>query len=106
MTVTGDTPIVTSGKRSLLEVTVKAVYTEDTADAPFIMGLSAYESATDTVLLRWSPKGGAIGDYRYATSAAKVVAPVYPQGAADSGDAIPVELKLKCASITKSVISV
>lgn len=104
-TVDGDTPILTAGKRALLEITLKAVYTEDASNAPFIMGLTAYVTAGNTLLMRWSPKGGAIGQFRYLTSTAICSAPVYPAGAADSGDAIPVELVLKCASITKSTIA-
>jgi len=96
-TVDGDTPIITKGKRSLLEVTVKAVYTEAGSD-PFAMALTAYEAGSP-LYVKWIPKGTG---YTYITSAGVVTAPVYPQGAADSSDAITTEVKIKCATITKS----
>lgn len=105
-TAEGDTPIVTAGKRASYEITLKAVYTEDASNAPFIMGLTAYSSVNNRLLIRWSPKGGAIGTYRYTSSEAMVNSPVFPTGAADSSDAIPVELKLKCLSITKATVAV
>ena len=104
-TATGDVPIVTAGKRGLLEITAKCVYTEDAANAPFIMVHEANE-AQDPLMIRWSPKGGAISNFRFTSSAGQCVKPVYPQGAADSADAIPIEFTIKCSSITKSVISV
>lgn len=104
-TATGDIPIVTSGKRGLIEITTKCVYTEDAANAPYIMVHEANE-AQDPLMIRWSPKGGAVGDFRFASSAGQCAAPVYPQGAADSADAIPIEFTIKCGSITKSVITI
>lgn len=103
-TATGDIPIVTSGKRGLIEITTKCVYTEDAANAPYIMVHEANE-AQDPLMIRWSPKGGAVGDFQFASSAGQCAAPVYPQGAADSADAIPIEFTIKCGSITKSVIT-
>lgn len=104
-TATGDIPIVTAGKRGLLEITTKCVYTEDAADAPFIMVHTANEAQTP-LQIRWSPKGGSIGNFRFTSSAGQCTKPVYPQGAADSSDAIPVEFTIKCSSIAKSTISV
>ena len=104
-TADGDVPIVTSGKRGLIEITTKCVYTEDTSNAPFIMVHEANE-AQDPLMIRWSPKGGTVGNFRFTSSAGQCTAPVFPQGAADSADAIPIEFTIKCSSITKSVISV
>lgn len=96
-TVDGDTPILTAGKRSLLEITLKAVYTEAGSD-PFALGLAAYEAGS-ALYIKWVPKSGG---YTYTSSAGIVASPVYPSGAADSADAIATELVLKVASITKS----
>ena len=104
-TADGGTPIITAGKRSAIEVGVKAVYTEDATFAPFIMAQTAYDNHT-LLQLRWSPKGGSIGQFRFTTAQGYCTKPVLPTGAADSSDAIPVELTLKVASITKSTISV
>jgi hypothetical protein len=103
-TALGDIPIVTAGKRGLIEITAKCVYTEDAADAPFIMVHEGSEAQTP-LMIRWSPKGGLSGNFRFTSSAGQCVKPVYPQGAADSADAIPVEFTIKCGSITKSVIT-
>lgn len=103
-TAAGDIPIVTAGKRGLIEVTAKCVYTEDASNAPFIMVHEASEGQTP-LQIRWSPKGGATGNFRFTSSAGQCVKPVYPQGAADSADAIPVEFTIKCGSITKSTIT-
>lgn len=103
-TATGDIPIVTAGKRGLLEITAKCVYTEDATNAPFIIVHEASEAQT-ALMIRWSPKGGAVGNFRFTSSAGQVTKPVYPQGAADSADAIPVEFTIKCGSITKTTIA-
>lgn len=96
-TVDGDTPIITSGKRSALEVTIKAVYTESGSD-PFALALAAYEGNTP-LYVKWVPKGTG---FIYTTSIGSVVGPVYPTGAADSSDAVTIEVKVKCASIAKT----
>ena len=100
-TVDGDTPILTQGKRSALEVAIKAVYTEEGSD-PFALALTAYEAGSP-LYARWSPKGGTTGNFLYTTSKGVCTKPVYPQGAADSADALPAEVTIKVASIAKSV---
>jgi len=104
-TADGDTPIITSGKRGSFEITVKAVYTEDLTYAPYIMGQTAYDNKTN-LRLRWAPKGSTIGNFRFTAAQGPVMKPVLPQGAADSSDAIPIELVIKTLSIVKATISV
>ena len=101
-TADGDTPILTSGKRSSLEVTVKAVYTEGGSD-PYALAIAAYE-ANSPLYVRWSPKGGVSTNFQFTTALGHVLKPVYPQGAADSPDAIAIEVAVKTASIAKSVV--
>lgn len=101
-TVDGDTPIVTSGKRGFLEITIKAVYTEAGSDA-YAMGMTAYENNTP-LYARWVPKGSGTGAFVFTTSIGRVTKPIYPQGAADSADAIQFELGISCGSITKSTL--
>lgn len=101
-TMDGDTPILTSGKRSSLEVNIKAVYTEAGSD-PYAMAIAAYEGNTN-LYARWSPKGGLSTNFQFTTGKGIVVAPVYPQGAADSADAVQIEVQLKVPTITKSVV--
>jgi len=101
-TADGDTPILTAGKRSSLEVTVKAVYTEAGSD-PYAMATAAYEG-NSALYVRWSPKGGVSTNFQFTTARGHVLKPVYPQGAADSPDAIAIEVTIKTASITKSAV--
>lgn len=101
-TVDGDTPIVTSGKRGFLEITIKAVYTEAGSDA-YAMGMTAYENNTP-LYAKWVPKGSGTGAFVFTTSIGRVTKPIYPQGAADSADAIQFELGISCGSITKSTL--
>jgi len=100
----GDTPIVTYGKRSALEITVQIVYTEGATEA-FEVCRAAYEAATK-IYLKWSPKGGSPTNFSYLTTGGGYLTkPPYPQGAADSADALSFELVLKCPKITKSVLA-
>lgn len=98
----GDTPIITAGKRDALELKVKVVYTEGASD-PVEVVRAAYEAGS-SLYVRWSPKGGTAGQFRYLTSAGLVKNPVYPGGEAKSSDPVLVEFSLTCATVTKSVI--
>ena len=97
----GDTPILTKGKRSKLEVTLAGVYTEITNEL-FDRVTGVYEAGTP-FYIRWAAKTHGTGVFVFTTSAGVVTKPVYPQGAADSADAIQIEVTISVASITKSV---
>jgi len=98
-TADGDTPIVTTGKRGLYEVTGRVVYTEGTGD-PFEKVRGAFENQTN-LWLRWSPKGGSTGDFQFTTSAGLVTSMPFPGGDAGSADALITEFVLRCSTITK-----
>lgn len=99
-TCDGETPIVTYGKRNMLTITLQAVYTEDGSD-PYAMAHDAAENHTH-IYIRWSPTGYAVaGDYRFTSGEGWVTSPILPQGAADSPDAIPVEVVISCGSISR-----
>lgn len=102
-TFEGDTPILTPGKRGSFDLTTKVVYTEGVSD-PYEVFRAAYEAGTD-LYIRWSPKGGAVGQFMFTTDKCIIITPAYPSGAADSPDAIAFEFKLKCLAITKSVVA-
>lgn len=101
-TFEGDTPILTIGKRGLLTVTVRCIYTEG-ASEPYNLAQAAYEAGSD-LYVRWSPKGDDSTEYRYTTSAGKVKNPVYPGGSADSADPILIEIVVECSSITEATV--
>lgn len=101
-TMTGDTPILAAGKRNALDVTVKAAYTEN-ASEPHVVATTAYETPS-SLYLRWAPSGSSSGKKLFTTSAGIVKSPVYPQGGADSGDPVTVDITITVASITASTI--
>lgn len=102
-TLDGDTPILTPGKRGAFDLTTKIVYTEGVSD-PYETFRTTYEGGT-AMYIRWSPKGGTTGQFQFTTDAGIIITPAYPSGAADSPDAIAFEFKVKCLSITKSVVA-
>lgn len=102
-TADGDTPILTIGKRSSFELTMNVVYTEGTGH-PFEMTMNAYENAS-ALYMRWSPKGGASGDWMFTSGIGYILSPIYPGGDASTPDVVTVEFTLRTLSITKSVIA-
>lgn len=103
-TAEGDTPIVTPGKRAALNVKVKAVYTEATAEA-YQLVKTAYEAAS-ALYVRWAPKGATTGYEQYTTAQGVVTNPPY-QGVADVGDgsALMVEFSVMVPSISGAAIA-
>jgi hypothetical protein len=106
-TTDGDTPIITAGKRGPVDLTVRYVYTEVATD-PFKVALDAYETAGGGAFyVRYSPKGGAVGDYQYTVDTLNnvLVQPGYPMGEAGSADAILGEIVLKTAKLTRATVT-
>lgn len=101
-TFDGDTPILTIGKRNLITVTIRFVYTETAGDA-YALARDAYEDGT-VLYARWSPKGDDQTEFRYSTAAGYVKNPVYPGGAADSADPVMIEVVLETTSITEATV--
>lgn len=102
-TLDGDTPILTKGKRSSLEINVSALYTE-TAGEAFDIVDGQYQ-ANGPLYVRWAPKGSTTGNLRYTSSKGIPTKPVYPGGEASSSDAVPMEFTVKVASIAKAAIA-
>lgn len=100
----GDTPILTAGKRDLLTVALTAVYTAGSSDV-WQEAHDQYDTdGGDPFYLRWAPAGSDSGNQNFTTSAGEIVNPSFPQGAADSPDALMADIQLVCASITKGTI--
>jgi hypothetical protein len=102
LTFDGDYPIVKAGKRGVITVTIRGIYTEITSQL-YALAKAAYEAGT-VVYVRWSPGGGDAGDFGYTTGAAYVKSLPYPGGEADSADPILTEVQLDCAVITQATI--
>lgn len=102
-TFDGDTPILTAGKRGMLEVKVKIVYTEGVSDPQEVVR-AAYEAAS-ALYVRWSPKGGASGNFMYTSDSGIVTSHPYPGGEAGDAAAVATEFTLATPKVTKSAVA-
>lgn len=98
----GGLPIVLADARDSVQVSVKCAYTEGAAD-PYAVAQAAYENAT-ALYVRWEPKSGDTGEFRYTTSIGVVLHPPYPQGEYGSGEVVTFEFAIECTSITRTVV--
>ena len=105
---TEGTPVFGQGKRlqtvgnfDLGTVTLKALYAESTS-AAWGMANTAFE-ARSALYIRWSPKGGTTGDYRYTSDAGYVKQPVWAGGEANASPIMP-EIVIETPWITRSTI--
>lgn len=107
-TLDGDTALITYGKREPMELTITAVYTEQSGEA-FEVVRALFQAGT-AVYWRWSPKGiGASGRFVFTTvdgnGAAfpyKITEFTYPGFDAGSGDPIMAGWKLRVAAVGKT----
>ena len=86
-TFTGDTPIVTPGKRGSVSCTVRIVYTDSATEA-FVQVKALYEAAGGICFLSWSPDGTADPVYeiwRNSTEGGIITSFAYPGGEAGDG---------------------
>lgn len=93
---------LTRGKREPIDLKVSILYTEGGSDAWTVVN-TAYENNT-ALYLRWSPKGNTTGNLRFTTGAGIVTSMIYPQGEAESPDAIMAEFTLKVPFVTKATV--
>lgn len=98
-----DVATLTTGPREPLEVTVRLVYSEGSSD-PFETVRAAYEAGS-SFYVRWSPKGGATGEFQYTTDAGVVTSFTYPGGESGSAEAIMCEFVLRTPKVTKSAVA-
>jgi hypothetical protein len=68
------------------------------------MARAAYEAGTP-FFVRWSPRGGASGQAQYTTSAGVITSLRYPSGETASGDILLTEVTVRCANITRSLVT-
>lgn len=99
-----DTPIVTIGKRAMMELTVNIIYTEVTTEG-YTLVKTAYEAGS-ALYVRWAPKGNTTGNIMFTTAAAYVTNPPY-QGVEDVGDgeALMLEASFSTASVTQAAVT-
>ena len=102
-TASGDTPIVTKGKRAARSIKIKAVYTEGASDV-FEDVRAAYEAGS-LYYVRYSPKGGSTGNFMFTSDPGYIESFKMPSGEFGDGAAAMIEFTVKTAKITKSVVA-
>jgi len=102
-TFDGDTAIIAAGKREPIELNVRTVYTEGGSD-PWQAVRTQYENAGD-LYVRWAPKGGSVGDFRFTSDAGVVKNCPEPTGEAGSGDVVLFQFTIRVPKVTKSVVT-
>jgi hypothetical protein len=104
-TFSGDTPVVTIGKRKGLDITVTALYTSGSATGnPYQTIETAYQNGTQ-VYLTCAPQGltsGSSGTDLYTAQPGYVLNAPYVSGVAGSADAVAFDFKVHVPYITRS----
>lgn len=100
-TFSGDTPIVSGGKRNATQVTVRYVYTE-TAAEPFEILRAIHEDPPGTIYLQYQVKTSGVW---YKTGSGILENPGYPAGEAGSAETVMSEFVMSCAALTKEAAS-
>jgi hypothetical protein len=103
-TFSGDTAVITAGKREPMELEAKILFTP-TAGEAWETARAAFETAGGAGYLRWSPQGGTTGNKQYTTPAGVLTGLSYPPAAADDAKPVMVGLKLKVAYVTESTVA-
>lgn len=102
--------VVPSGKRAPVTVTCNALYTE-TAQEAWALVRARYEGDDPTIWLRWSPKGGAVGESRLtcavggAAAAVPIVSCNLPEMDAGSEDPALFEFSVRAPGLLRATIS-
>jgi hypothetical protein len=106
---TEGTPVFGQGKRlqtvgnwELGTITVRALYAESTS-AAWGLANTAFEGRS-ALYVRWSPKGGSTGNYRFTSDAGYIKQPVWAGGEANASPIMP-EIVLETPWITQSTIA-
>jgi len=98
------TPILAPGTKDDLKIKAKMLYSENTDDN-YATIAAAYEATPSTpVQLRFSPKGGTTGNFRFTTGTGYIVSHPYPSGDAEGKDFATYEVTFDVPSITRSTI--
>jgi len=91
----------TIGGYAIGTVTVRSMYAESTTGA-WGLAHAAYTNRT-ALYVRWSPRGGTTGQYRYTSDAGYVKSPVWPVGE-DGAAAVMPEIVLETPFVTQTTI--
>ena len=101
-TGSGNGAILTAGKTSPAEITVNSVYTENPAE--IFKKLWDAKATKKKVRVKWSPKGGATGNWAFTSSYGFLQSVPPPQGEVSSPDVILAEIVMKAGQIDQSIL--
>lgn len=101
-TATGDNAIVKAGKFNPVDITYTVLYTEGGSD-PFTDIYAAFLAKTLTTA-RWSPGGGAIGDYQFRSDPGPIVECSLPNVDPDEAGAHMFTFKIRVPSVDAPVV--
>lgn len=106
-TADGDTAIIKGGKRVPVTVTYNIAYTAQTADPYDLIRDEHFTAGGGDVMLRFSPGGGATGDFQYVTNVNNHVLKniIDPQGDVEPGDIITIDIIVETSELTQSVVA-
>jgi hypothetical protein len=68
-----------------------------------LIAFDAHTNNTD-LYYRFIPKAATTGNYRFTTSAGRVLEKPVPTGAANSGDIVTVDIKIACGDLTQDTV--
>lgn len=105
-TLDGDCAIIQGGKREPQELVFAIVYTEAAAEAYSLVRTQFEISCGGPLCVRWSPKGGNLGDERITTVAGVITEFTYPPMDASAGGPIMAGFKLKVPCPVTAAIAV
>ncbi len=101
-TYNGDKAIIRSGKKQSMSIKVSIVYSEGSTD-PFKTVLGYFDATGGSnAYVRWSPKGGATGNYQYTSDSGVVTNCVYPSGEPQDGNPVVVGFTLRTPGVTQA----
>ena len=105
-TIEGDGALIGVSKREPMEITVGIIYTETDAEGYEILR-EHWETAgcNNPIWLRWSPRGGDAGDEQLTTGKGFMTSFTYPDLDASSGDPISCGFKIKCGTVTTTIVA-
>jgi hypothetical protein len=90
------------GGTGLGTVTVSAFYQETPSTAAWVLANTAFEGRS-ALYVRWAPKGGTTGNFKFTSDAGYVKNPVWPSGEYGAAPAM-VEIEVETPYITKGTI--
>ena len=102
-----DVAVIDVGKREPVEVTVRGIWAEGTAD-PFYTVYTEFTTACgDMVAVRWSPAGCTTAHDAFYTSTteSEVISLTFPGGDAGSADILTYQFIVKTPDITRAAWS-